>query len=74
MSRVSLTSGKKDSILSIRRLKYGAAKRRINFAGEGREYDTLTLNAPFYSSPIIYTTSEIRSFPDRYKMVLGRFT
>jgi diphthine-ammonia ligase len=57
----------------IQRLKHVAAKRRINLAGEGGEYETLTLNAPFYSRPITYTTSEIRSSPDRHEMVLGGF-
>jgi diphthine-ammonia ligase len=74
MSRVALTSGKKDSILSIRRLKYGTAKRRNNFTGEGGKYDTLTLNAPFYSHHITCTTSEIRSSPGRHEMVLGGFS
>lgn len=62
-----------DDVL-IQRLKHVAAKSRINLAGEGGEYETLTLNAPFYSRPITYTTSEIRSFPDRHEMVLGGFT
>jgi diphthamide synthase (EF-2-diphthine--ammonia ligase) len=57
----------------IQRLKHVAARRRINLAGEGGEYETLTLNAPFYSRPITYTTSEIRSSPDRHEMVLGGF-
>jgi ABC transporter with metal-binding/Fe-S-binding domain ATP-binding protein len=58
----------------IQRLKHVAARRRINLAGEGGEYETLTLNAPFYSRPITYTTSEIQSFPDRHEIVLGGFT
>ena len=57
----------------IQRLKRVAAKRHINLAGEGGEYETLTLNAPFYSRPITYTTSEIRSSPDRHEMVLAGF-
>ena len=61
-----------DHIL-IQKLKHVAEKRRINLAGEGGEYETLTLNAPFYSRPITYTTSEIRSSPDRHELVLGGF-
>ena len=58
----------------IDRLKRVAATHRINLAGEGGEYETLALNAPFYSRSITYTTSEILSFPDRHEIVLGGFT
>ena len=51
-----------------------AATHHINLAGEGGEYETLTLNAPFYSRPITYTTSHIQSFPDHHEIVLGGFT
>jgi ABC transporter with metal-binding/Fe-S-binding domain ATP-binding protein len=57
----------------IERLKKAAAKYRINIAGEGGEYESLTLNAPFYSRPITYSTSEIRSNADRHELVLGGF-
>ncbi len=57
----------------ISRLKRVAAVRRINLAGEGGEYESLTLNAPFFSRPITYTTQEIRSTPDRHELVLGGF-
>jgi uncharacterized protein (TIGR00290 family) len=57
----------------IQRLKRVAAVHRINLAGEGGEYETLTLNAPFYSRPITYTSSEIRSSPDHHELVLGGF-
>jgi len=33
-------------------LKAIEAKRRINIAGEGGEYESLVLNAPFFSAPI----------------------
>lgn len=33
-------------------LKAVEAKRRINIAGEGGEYESLVLNAPFFSSPV----------------------
>jgi diphthine-ammonia ligase len=58
----------------IERLKHVAATRHINLAGEGGEYETLTLCAPFYSRPVTYTTSEVRSFPGRHEMILGGFT
>ncbi|MDP2796172.1 MAG: diphthine--ammonia ligase [Methanoregula sp.] len=58
----------------ISRLKRVAASRRINLAGEGGEYESLTLNAPFYSRPITYTTEEIRSTPDRHELILGGFS
>ena len=57
----------------IGRLKRVAALRRINLAGEGGEYESLTLNAPFYSRPITWATREIRSTPDRHELVLGGF-
>ena len=57
----------------IGRLKRVAESRRINLAGEGGEYESLTLNAPFFSRPITYTTQEIRSTPDRHELVLGGF-
>ncbi|MFA4824458.1 MAG: diphthine--ammonia ligase [Methanoregula sp.] len=57
----------------ISRLKRVAAARRINLAGEGGEYESLTLNAPFYSRAITYTTEKIRSTPDRHELVLGGF-
>ena len=57
----------------ISRLKRVAAARRINLAGEGGEYESLTLNAPFFSRPITYTTQEIRSKSDRHELVLGGF-
>jgi ABC transporter with metal-binding/Fe-S-binding domain ATP-binding protein len=57
----------------IRRLKAVEKIRRINLAGEGGEYESITLNAPFYSRPITFTTSEIRSTTDRHELVLGGF-
>jgi diphthine-ammonia ligase len=57
----------------INRLKRVAAARRINLAGEGGEYESLTLNAPFFSRPITYTTQEVRSTSDRHELVLGGF-
>ena len=57
----------------ITRLKKVAALHRINIAGEGGEYESLTLNAPFFSRPITYTTTEIRSSADRHELILGGF-
>ena len=58
----------------IDRLKRVAATQRINLAGEGGEYESLTLNAPFYLRPITYASSEIRSVFDRHELVLGGFS
>jgi ABC transporter with metal-binding/Fe-S-binding domain ATP-binding protein len=58
----------------IDRLRRVAASKRIHIAGEGGEYESLTLNAPFYSRAITFATSEIRSTPDRHELVLGGFT
>jgi len=57
----------------IHRLKRVAATRRINLAGEGGEYESITLNAPFYSRPITYTSAQVHSTPDRHELVLGGF-
>jgi diphthine-ammonia ligase len=57
----------------ILRLRHVAATRRIHLAGEGGEYESLTLNAPFYSRPVTYATTEIRSAADRHELILGGF-
>lgn len=57
----------------IGKLKLVAKKHHINIAGEGGEYESLTLNAPFYSRQITFTTSEIRSSLDRHELILGGF-
>jgi len=57
----------------IGRLKRVAAKYRINLVGEGGEYESLTLNAPFYSRPLTYTTTEVRVGTGRSELVLGGF-
>ena len=57
----------------ITRLKQVARARHINIAGEGGEYESLTLNAPFYSRPVTFATSEIRSAAGRHELVLGGF-
>jgi diphthine-ammonia ligase len=57
----------------IHRLKRIAAMHRIHLAGEGGEYESLTLNAPFYSRPVTYTTTEVRSTTDRHELHIGGF-
>ncbi|MGD0534445.1 MAG: diphthine--ammonia ligase [Methanoregula sp.] len=57
----------------IGRLKSVAVKYRINLVGEGGEYESLTLNAPFYSRALTYTTSVIRAGTDRSELILGGF-
>jgi ABC transporter with metal-binding/Fe-S-binding domain ATP-binding protein len=57
----------------IKRLKQVASDHRINIAGEGGEYESLTLNAPFFTRPVTYTVSETRSSPGRHELVLGGF-
>lgn len=78
---VTAAEGLDDSFLGakiddelIRRLKAVEKVRRINLAGEGGEYESITLNAPFYSRPITFATSEIRSTTDRHELILGRFS
>ncbi len=57
----------------IRRLQTVASRHRINLAGEGGEYESLTLDAPFYTRPVTYATAEIRKTADRSELVLGGF-
>jgi ABC transporter with metal-binding/Fe-S-binding domain ATP-binding protein len=57
----------------ITRLKRVAASHRINIAGEGGEYESLTLNAPFFSRPVTYSVSKTRSSPGRHELILGGF-
>jgi diphthine-ammonia ligase len=57
----------------IHRLQQVASRHRINLAGEGGEYESLTLNAPFYTRPVTYTHAEIRKTVDRSELVLGGF-
>lgn len=57
----------------IQRLKKVALKYRINIAGEGGEYESLALFAPFYGEPVTYSGSEIRRSAGRSELVLGGF-
>lgn len=58
----------------IKELKMVASRYHIHLAGEGGEYESLTLNAPFYKRPITYKTSEIHILTDRSELVLGGFS
>lgn len=58
----------------IKDLKMIASRYHIHLAGEGGEYESLTINAPFYSRPITYKTSEIHILADRSELVLGGFS
>lgn len=57
----------------IGRLKAAAKRYRIHIAGEGGEYESLALNAPFYGEPVTYGSSEVRRSPGRSELVLGGF-
>ncbi|MDD1719458.1 MAG: diphthine--ammonia ligase [Methanoregulaceae archaeon] len=54
----------------IVRLKEAAVKHRIHLAGEGGEYETLTLNAPFYRRPIRYSGAVVQRGSGRSEIVL----
>jgi len=55
----------------ITRLKRSSSRNRIHIAGEGGEYETLTLNAPFYSEPIHWKGEERLSSPGRSELILN---
>ena len=57
----------------IDRLKRVAAARQIHLAGEGGEYESLTLDAPFYRRPVTYASAEVRVTPGRSELVLRGF-
>jgi uncharacterized protein (TIGR00290 family) len=57
----------------IERLKKVAACHRINPAGGGGDYESITLHALVYTSLITFETSEIRSLTDRHELVPGGF-
>jgi diphthine-ammonia ligase len=58
----------------ITELKRVSTRHHIHLAGEGGEYESLTLNAPFYSHPITYRTAVVHSGTDRSELVLGGFS
>lgn len=65
--------GRRIDMALVKELEEIAARRSINIAGEGGEYETLTLYAPFYSRPLTYRDTTIISSPGRGEMVLRGF-
>jgi diphthine-ammonia ligase len=57
----------------IERLKKVEAARHIHLAGEGGEYESLALDAPFYRHPVTYVSAEVRVTPGRSELVLRGF-
>jgi len=77
---VTAADGLDDSFLGSRideslisRLAAVARKHRIHPAGEGGEYETLTLCAPFYRRRITYATERRMVTPGRSELILGGF-
>lgn len=77
---VTAADGLDDSFLGTRideslisRLAAVARKHRIHPAGEGGEYETLTLYAPFYRRRITYATERRVVTPGRSELILGGF-
>jgi len=63
-----------DSVL-ISQLRQISARHHIHLAGEGGEYESLTLNAPFYSRPLRFSTQKIvHHGAGRNELVLGGFS
>jgi len=59
----------------IERLRQISARHHIHLAGEGGEYESLALNAPFYSRPLGYSiTRMVRHGAGRNELVLGGFS
>ena len=57
----------------IRVLKAVETKRRINVAGEGGEYESLVLDAPFFSEAVRAEGAEIRFEGMRGVVTFARF-
>ena len=59
----------------IDRLKQISARNRIHLAGEGGEYESLTLYAPFYSRPVQFRGKQIvHHGTGRHEMILEGFS
>lgn len=59
----------------IEQLMQISARHHIHIAGEGGEYESLALNAPFYSRPLQYSTKRVISHgAGRSELVLGGFS
>ncbi|KAF5050384.1 Diphthamide synthase [anaerobic digester metagenome] len=59
---------------TIERLQRVAAVHHIHLAGEGGEYESLALDAPFYHHPVRYDSAEMRETPGRSELLLRGFT
>ncbi|HIJ06887.1 MAG: ATP binding protein [Methanomicrobiales archaeon 53_19] len=55
----------------VERLKQISGKNRIHIAGEGGEYETLAINAPFYSTPIRWRGENRRINAGRSELILN---
>jgi diphthine-ammonia ligase len=56
----------------ISRLKQISARKHIHLAGEGGEYESMTLYAPFFHRPVRFTTKRVVNLgAGRYEMILG---
>ncbi|MCQ1538891.1 diphthine--ammonia ligase [Methanocalculus taiwanensis] len=55
----------------VERLKQLSRRNRIHIAGEGGEYETLALNAPFYSAPIRWSEENRRINAGRSELILN---
>lgn len=55
----------------VERLKQISGKNRIHIAGEGGEYETLAINAPFYSTPIRWRGEDRRIYAGRSELILN---
>ena len=59
----------------IERLMKISARHHIHLAGEGGEYESLALNAPFYSRPLRYSSTRVISHgAGRNELLLGGFS
>jgi diphthine-ammonia ligase len=59
----------------IERFRQISARHHIHLAGEGGEYESLALNAPFYSRPLRYSSTRvIRHGAGRNELLLGGFS
>lgn len=58
----------------IDQLRQVSTKYQVHLAGEGGEYETLTLCAPFYSRPMKYSESRVVNHGGgRHELLLGGF-
>jgi diphthine-ammonia ligase len=58
----------------IERLRQISARHHIHLAGEGGEYESLALDAPFYSRPLRYSSTQIiHQGAGRNELLMGGF-